>query len=118
MSIVYKIYICIVCTDPPDESPVIGAVPPLLSGQPVYQGDNFTLTCTVRGGKPENYTIVTFVCPEKVDEADTVGGSEVNSSLRFYSVSHDNQGNCTCSAVWKDIWYTKTADYTLIAYSE
>lgn len=105
--------------DPPGKAPVISTQPSLNPSQPVYKGDNFTLTCTVHGGKPVNATRVTFACPHMIDMGDIIGTTEVNSSLTFFSVSSDNQGNCSCSAMWKNTtWYTQTAEWTLIVYSE
>ncbi|XP_025102761.1 uncharacterized protein LOC112569243 isoform X2 [Pomacea canaliculata] len=103
---------------PPGKAPVISTQPSLNPSQPVYKGDNFTLTCTVHGGKPVNATRVTFTCPHMIDMGDIIGRTEVNSSLTFFSVSSDNRGNCSCSAVWKNTtWYTQTAEWTLIVYT-
>ncbi|PVD27794.1 hypothetical protein C0Q70_12967 [Pomacea canaliculata] len=103
---------------PPGNAPVISTEPSLNPSQPVYKGDNFTLTCTVHGGKPVNATRVTFACPHMIDMGDIIGTTEVNSSLTFFSVSSDNQGNCSCSAMWKNTtWYTQTAEWTLIVYT-
>lgn len=105
--------------DPPASPPVISLEPTLSLSEPVYQGDNFTVTCTVNGGKPVSATNVSFMCPHMADTTDITGTTMVNSSLRFYSVSPDNQGNCTCSAKWKNTsWYTQTAVWSLIVYSK
>ncbi|XP_025102219.1 uncharacterized protein LOC112568897 isoform X1 [Pomacea canaliculata] len=103
---------------PPSDPPVISLEPPLNLGEPVYQGDNFTATCTVHGGKPVSATNVSFACPHMADTTDITGTAEVKSTLRFYSVSPDYQGNCTCSAMWRNTtWYTQTAVWSLTVYT-
>lgn len=106
--------------DPPTSSPVITGSENLTDDQPVYEGDNVTLSCTVSGGKPVNATVITFTCPNKNDMADSSFDSfNITSSLVFLPVSSDNHGICQCYARWKNTdWYNKTALWNLRVYSE
>lgn len=106
--------------DPPTSPPVITGNPTLHEGQPVYEGDSFALTCTVRGGKPSNATVITFTCPNRTDTPDSsFNSSSVTSSLTFDPVTSYNHGNCSCTAAWKSYdWYRQKANWIINVYSE
>lgn len=107
-------------SDPPTLPPAITANPELPDTQPVYQGDNMTLRCTVSGGKPVNATVIAFTCPGKTDmSVVTIGTSNITSSLMILPVSSDNHGRCVCSARWKKTdWYNQTISWNINVYSK
>lgn len=106
--------------DPPTLSPAITANPELPDTQPVYQGDNMTLRCTVSGGKPVNATVIMFTCPGKTDTSVvSMDTSSITSSLMFLPVSSDNHGRCVCTARWKKTdWYNQTVSWNINVYSK
>ncbi|PVD27788.1 hypothetical protein C0Q70_12961 [Pomacea canaliculata] len=104
---------------PPTSPPVITGNPTLHEGQPVYEGDSLTLTCTVRGGKPSNATVITFTCPNRTDTPDSsFNSSSVTSSLTFDPVTSYNHGNCSCTAAWKSYdWYKQKSNWNIDVYT-
>lgn len=88
-------------------------------GQILYAGDSFTMTCSVKGGKPVNETKVFFTCPGKETDANDVQGViDVSSSLTFDPlVATDHGITCTCSAQWKSTnFYTMQTERRLTVY--
>ncbi|KAK7483334.1 hypothetical protein BaRGS_00025394 [Batillaria attramentaria] len=77
-------------------------------------GNNVTMTCTVRDGKPL-VTSVIFSCPGHEDAADIRGDSKVQSILVIDSLATEDDGKiCVCTAKWKHTdMYLLSANRTL-----
>ncbi|KAK7454698.1 hypothetical protein BaRGS_00039544, partial [Batillaria attramentaria] len=115
---------CTIQPRPPGDDGLVTTYPPLVAPvirgykQPLYAGDDLTLTCEVSGGQPL-VTSVTFACPPRHPDnaSDVKGPSSVSSSLTLSLTESDDGIVCSCNAVWKVAdYYTLTNSTTINVY--